>query len=186
MLYTLLSHCLLLHPPDKIWLKPSAPRHCPGSALRRSDWPTLLRWTTHTSSRSPNWPKLQHNNIVVVFRDKYLVNNTFSLVNTSNVLFTRLLRGTIKISNISYIIYPLHSHFLAVKGIFHSSDIFVTSQPLSFGEHSCFCEIGLFLQPRFSPASFYIFLTQSKLERIPQSWAPTIHHRGQKIQAWTE
>lgn len=59
-LHMLEYNCVVKHSPDSTWLQPSVLHHCPGSALRRSDWPALLRWTRHMSSRSPNWPKLQY------------------------------------------------------------------------------------------------------------------------------
>lgn len=36
-------NCVVVHPPDSIWLQPSVLHHCPGSALQQSDWPALLR-----------------------------------------------------------------------------------------------------------------------------------------------
>lgn len=75
--------------PDSIWRLPSAPRRCPGSARRRSDWPAPPRWTARKSSHNPDWPELQQDmqedNSFMLTITRTKENITLSITSADNI-----------------------------------------------------------------------------------------------------
>lgn len=111
-------NCAATCPPDNIWLLLSVPRHCPGSALRRSDWPAPLRWTTHMSSRSPNWPTLRQTDTNKHRSEKLSVRQPFGESHADETW-----RRTSGCSCLLFVWFlppppPKHQHFLLVHYTF--------------------------------------------------------------------